>query len=103
MRIPGMALGLALSVTASHAGDYPLACRAFTSIPRGDLAQPARPPCLDYLIDRASIEMCQPLMDLYQMEVRSYVECLKSENSAIIDTFNAAARQFNCAQNRIAC
>jgi hypothetical protein len=103
MRILGMTLVLALGVTASHAGDYPLACRAFTSFPRGDLAQPARPPCLDYLVDRASIEMCQPLMNLYQMEARSYVDCLKGENSSIIDTFNAAAKQFNCAQNRIAC
>jgi hypothetical protein len=73
---------------------YPPACRDFTSFPRGDLAQPARPPCLDYLVDRISIEVCQPLMDLYQIEVRSYIECLKSENCAIIDRFNAAARQF---------
>jgi hypothetical protein len=83
------------------AGDYPAACRDFTSFPRGDLSQPERPPCLNYLFDRASIEMCQPLMDLYQLQVRTYVECLKSENGAIIDKFNAAAKQFNCAQNRI--
>jgi hypothetical protein len=43
------------------------------------------------------------LNDLAQLQVRTYVECLKSENGAIIDKFNAAAKQFNCAQNRMAC
>jgi len=64
--------------------------RAF--LPRGDLARPERPPCLNYLVDRVSIEMCKPMMDLYQLQVRSYLEYLKSENSAVIDTFNAAAK-----------
>ena len=100
MRLAAIALLIAAIMTPCVAGDYPLACRDFTSFPRGDLAQPVRPPCLDYLVDRATIEMCQPLMDLYQIEVSSYIECLKSENSAIIDRFNAAARQFNCAQNQ---
>ena len=104
MRTLGIvALGAALAATPSYAGDYPFACRDFTSFPRGDLAQPTRPPCLDYLFDRETIETCQPLMDLYQVQVRAYLECLKSENNAIIDTFNAAAKQFNCAQNRMAC
>lgn len=98
-----VALCATFAFRPSHAGDYPSACRDFTSFPRGDLAQPARPPCLDYLVDRASIEMCQPLMDHYQFEVLAYIECLKSENSAIIDKFNAAAKQFNCAQTRAAC
>jgi hypothetical protein len=93
----------ASAAVPSHAGDYPFACRDFAGFARGDLQQPARPPCLDNLFDRGAIEMCQPLMDIYQLQVRSYVECLKSENSAIIDTFNAAAKQFNCAQNRMAC
>jgi len=28
------------------------------------------------------------MMDLYQAQVRSYIECLKGENSSIIETFN---------------
>ena len=103
MRIPAIAALLALVSAASQAGEYPSACRGFTSFPRGDLVQPARPPCLDYLVDRVSIEICQPLMDLYQIEVRAYVDCLKSENSAIIDRFNDAAKKFNCAQNGRLC
>jgi hypothetical protein len=89
--------------TPCAAGDYPAACRDFTSFPRGDLAQPERPPCLNYLFNRVAIETCRPMMDLYQAQVRSYIECLKGENSSIIETFNAAAQQFNCAQNRNAC
>jgi hypothetical protein len=98
-----VALGAALAAGPGHAGDYPPACRSFTSFSRGDLGQPARPPCLDYLVDRATIEMCQPFMELYQLEVPSYIECLKSENNSIVETFNAAAKQFNCAQNKTAC
>ena len=59
MRIPAIAALLALVSAASQAGDYPPACRDFTSFPRGDFAQPVRPPCLDYLVDRVSIETCQ--------------------------------------------
>jgi hypothetical protein len=52
--------------TPCAAGDYPAACHDFTSFPRGDLAQPERPPCLNYLFNRVAIETCQPMMDLYQ-------------------------------------
>src|SRR6185437_2803067 len=96
MRFMGIvALCAALAAAPSLAGDYPQACRDFTSFPRGDLAQPERPPCLDYLFNRVAIETCQPMMDIYQAQVRSYIECLKSENDSIIQTFNAAAKQFN--------
>jgi hypothetical protein len=40
------------------------------------------------LFNRVAIETCQPMMDLYQAQVRSYIECLKGENSSIIETFN---------------
>jgi hypothetical protein len=98
-----VALGAALFSAPSYAGDYPAACRDFTSFPRGDLARPERPPCLNYLFGRVAIETCQPMMDLYQAQVRSYIECLKSENDSIIETFNSPAKQFNCAQNKNAC
>ncbi len=103
MKLAGIALLIVAITSPCAAGDYPAACRDFTSSPRGALAQPERPPCLDYLFDRVAIETCQPLMDLYQVEVRAYLECLKSENNAIVETFNAAARRFNCAQNRAVC
>jgi hypothetical protein len=42
--------------TPCAAGDYPAACHDFTSFPRGDLAQPERPPCLNYLFNRVAID-----------------------------------------------
>ena len=93
MKLATLALLILAITPPCAAGDYPAACRDFTSFSRGDLAQPERPPCLNYLFNRVAIETCQPMMDLYQAQVRSYIECLKGENSAIIETFNAAAKQ----------
>lgn len=93
----------ALGITPGYAGDYPPACRDFTSFPKGDLAQPAKPPCLAYLSNQETLDMCQPMMDLYQQQVRSYLECLKAENDSMIAEFNAAAARFNCAQRGHVC
>jgi len=87
----------------ANAAEYPSACRGFADFLHGSLEQPPRPACVDSLIDRASVEMCRPLMDLYQTQIRQYEECLKAENDSIIDTYNTAVRRFNCAVQGIAC
>jgi hypothetical protein len=102
MKLIAPALLILAITTPCAAGDYPAVCRDFTGFSRGDLTQP-EPPCLNYLFNRVAIETCQPMMDLYLVQVRSYIECLKGEHDSIIETLNAAAKQFNCAQNRMAC
>lgn len=85
------------------AAEYPPACRGFADFLHGSLEQPVRPACIDALVDRASVEMCRPLMDLYQHQVRQYVDCLKAENDLIVSTYNTDVGRFNCSVQGIAC
>ncbi|WP_080855802.1 hypothetical protein [Agrobacterium deltaense] len=76
-------------------------CRNHRGI--GDLLQkkiqrPEPPSCIRFstsLNDDVSFQMCRTDMVRYQMEVDSYLKCLKWESGEVVDEFNENVNRFN--------
>jgi hypothetical protein len=76
-------------------------CREHRGI--GDILQkkiqrPEPPSCIRYsltLTDDLSFQMCRTEMIRYQMEVDSYLKCLKWESGEAVGEFNENVNRFN--------